>query len=340
MSSIKTTEWKVFYLKDLFLPIRGKRLTINDRKKGNIPFITAGENNNGVSDYIDNDVIIYKDKITIDMFCNCFYQPYNFACDDNIIVLDEIDITKNISPFVKLFIVSTISQDKYRFEYGRQYRIKNFNTHQIKLPSTKHGIPDWKFMEDYIKSLKNQIQSLYKNSLETKNQTKNSSLDTNNWKYFLVQDFFDVKLAKGDLKNDECENGFYPLISSGINNFGILCYTNGQSTISNKKDSLIFKKNSITLDMFCNAFYRDKDFYAVSHGRVNILKPKTQLNKFHLLFITTLLNNEKFKFSYGRAVYSNTIKDMKIKLPVASDNTPDWKFMENYIKSLPYGDCI
>ncbi|ECK1938082.1 hypothetical protein FQW23_03440 [Campylobacter lari] len=71
-----------------------------------------------------------------------------------------------------------------------------------------------------------------------------------------------------------------------------------------------------------------------------MLKPKTQLNKFHLLFITTLLNNEKFKFSYGRAVYSNTIKDMKIKLPVASDNTPDWKFMENYIKSLPYGDCI
>ena len=34
------------------------------------------------------------------------------------------------------------------------------------------------------------------------------------------------------------------------------------------------------------------------------------------------------------------IKKTKIKLPSDSEGNPDWKFMENYIKSLSYGDRI
>ena len=33
------------------------------------------------------------------------------------------------------------------------------------------------------------------------------------------------------------------------------------------------------------------------------------------------------------------IKSTKIKLPT-KDNKPNWEYMENYIKSLPYGDRI
>ena len=29
-----------------------------------------------------------------------------------------------------------------------------------------------------------------------------------------------------------------------------------------------------------------------------------------------------------------------IKLPVTLDGEPDWQFMENYMKSLPYGDRL
>lgn len=33
-------------------------------------------------------------------------------------------------------------------------------------------------------------------------------------------------------------------------------------------------------------------------------------------------------------------KNMEIKLPVDSNGEPDWQFMENYIKALPYGDRL
>ena len=75
------------------------------------------------------------------------------------------------------------------------------------------------------------------------------------------------------------------------------------------------------------------------------------------LFIQTLLTANRFKYAYGRKVTEDKYAEDEIKLPVitSADGTPiidesnefsdegyipDWQFMENYIKSLPYGDRI
>lgn len=115
-------------------------------------------------------------------------------------------------------------------------------------------------------------------------------------------------LPTGDLKFNNCIPGKYHLISSSENENGVVCYTNGNSTISVKDNSKVFKGGCITLDMFCNAFYQENSFFAVAHGRVNILLPKICMNKYHQLYICTLLNKEKYRYSYGRAVYSNVEK--------------------------------
>jgi hypothetical protein len=88
--------------------------------------------------------------------------------------------------------------------------------------------------------------------------------------------------------------------------------------------------------MFCHANYQGVPYYAVGHGRVNILLPKFTLNKFIGLFICTLINREVYRFSYGRAVYSTVAEKMIIRLPVTPSGEPDWQFMEDYIKSLPF----
>lgn len=64
------------------------------------------------------------------------------------------------------------------------------------------------------------------------------------------------------------------------------------------------------------------------------------LNKFTGLFITCLLRQERYRYSYGRAYKLDLIRNTKLKLPVMPDGKPDWQFMENYIKSLPYGDRL
>lgn len=110
--------------------------------------------------------------------------------------------------------------------------------------------------------------------------------------------------------------------------------------------------------MFCNAFYQPKEFYAVSHGRVNILTPLFEEMDCKIgLFIATLINKERYRFSYGRAVYSSVISKLKINLPIEYDENnnpkldekaqysdhkyiPDFKLMKEYIESLDYGTSL
>ena len=53
----------------------------------------------------------------------------------------------------------------------------------------------------------------------------------------------------------------------------------------------------------------------------------------------SILNMMKYKYSYGRKLSQDRLAEEIIKLPVKND-IPDWAFMENYIKQMPYGDII
>ena len=145
-----TEKWHWFNLCDLFKFTRGKRLTKLDSIQGDTPLVTAGEQNQGVNRYVDNDMEVYSNCITIDMFGYSVYRGYEFCCDDNILVLEP---KLYMSKYIMIFIATVINKDKYKCAYGRQYRQKTLTKHKIKLPTDKENNPDWYFMEEYIKSL-------------------------------------------------------------------------------------------------------------------------------------------------------------------------------------------
>jgi hypothetical protein len=51
------------------------------------------------------------------------------------------------------------------------------------------------------------------------------------------------------------------------------------------------------------------------------------------------LSQNQFRYAYGRSANPQNIKNLIIQLP-SKNNKPDWDFMENYIKSIPYGDLV
>jgi len=161
------------------------------------------------------------------------------------------------------------------------------------------------------------------------------------WSYFTIKDLFNVQLATGDIKAGDCLPGDIPLVSSGMLNNGVVEYIDEMGDGVSK----IFKANKITVDMFGQAFYQPFDFFSVSHGRVNILASKNpNFNKYHGLFISTIINNEKYRFSYNRACYSGVIEGLRIKLPSIVDSEGkvqvDWDIIENFIKGLSYSNLI
>ena len=340
--------WKRFYLGRLFDIKKGKRLTSEDQEDGENNYIGAIDSNNGVANRIGQKPIHNGNTISLSYngsVGEAFYQaePY-WATDDVNALYSRYD---NFNEFIGLFLAATIRQEKYRFSYGRKWTLENMKITEICLPIQHNAdgsifidttcqysddgyVPDWQFMEDYIKSLH------YK-PLTTKNKTGQApDLNVSEWKEFRVGDLFQVELAKGDIKFNEVDDGDIPLVSSGESNNGVVGYID---SFGDGK-SEIFPANRITVDMFGNAFYQNEPFFAVSHGRVNILNPKFNLTKNIGLFVSTIIKQEQYKFSYGRAVYSGVAENMSIVLPVNSDGNPDWQFMENYIKALPYGDRL
>ena len=56
------------------------------------------------------------------------------------------------------------------------------------------------------------------------------------------------------------------------------------------------------------------------------------INEFTALFIVTLLNMERYRYSYASAFVVDSIKKTKIRLPIGDDQKPHWDFIEEFMK--------
>ena len=105
-----------------------------------------------------------------------------------------------------------------------------------------------------------------------------------------------------------------------------------------------FKGNVLTTEKVkCKAFYQPIAFCATSD--VNILQNNIHMNKYVGLFIATVIDfNENFRWTYGRQCRVADTKEIRLKLPAVKKANgkyePNWQFMEDYIKSLPYSSYL
>ena len=134
LKNFKYIKWKEFNLEKLFgKATRGKRLKAEDRLSGDLPFVTAGERNTGISAFIRNDVKIFPENtVTIDMFGSAKYRNYKYGADDHIAVVNTSNLKKESS----LFVTAAIHKSSYngQFNYGRNFYAKDADNLSIMLP--------------------------------------------------------------------------------------------------------------------------------------------------------------------------------------------------------------
>ena len=144
--------WKSFNLKDLYgKSTRGKRLKSEDRIPGMLPFVTAGEAEEGISAFIDNDVEVFdKNTITIDMFGSAKYRNYRYGADDHVAVVH----TESVPMKAAIFVTSACHKAAHtgKFDYGHNFYAKDADTLDIKLPA-KDGKPDYEAMAALISAV-------------------------------------------------------------------------------------------------------------------------------------------------------------------------------------------
>lgn len=347
--NMDTNKWQWFRLADLFdKPYKGFAYNAQNLMMCSfddinaLRYVTRTDVNNGCKGYVINEgfeEIENGNAITIgDTTSTIYYQADKFICGDHIVVLRSKDLNKTRG----MFLVTLLNGERYRYNYGRAFKKELIYNTQIKLPVDSKGNPDWKWIENYVKEtlipkLPRKAKAIWKKQFNTKPiQTDKLQLNTVKWQWFKIENVFDVVAGKYHYPA-EYMLGSTPYLSATAVNNGV----------GNHIDlAAEFNGGAITTEKVgCTTFYQPIPFCATSD--VNILRRKDRkpINKYIGLFLSSVIDfNEGYRWNYGRQCRVNDTKAIKVKLPAIQNDygeyEPDWQFMEDYIKSLPYSACL
>ncbi|MCL1881066.1 MAG: restriction endonuclease subunit S [Oscillospiraceae bacterium] len=202
----------------------------------------------------------------------------------------------------------------------------------IKLPVDYNDSPNWEFMERYIKSLH------HKSITTTVTKNKHLQLNPNEWGEFRIGQFFTVKRGSRIVRNKD-----YFTFQTNDYCYNVITSTKLNNGVDGYYHSFNCPKNSIVCcgeagGMFTT--YQPTECWVMDRARTFKPKKDVPINKNIGLFLATIFNQNQYKYSYGRTPNPQGIEQTIIKLPVNKEKSPDWAYMESYIKSLPYSDRI
>ncbi len=331
------SQWQEFDFRDIFSIMRGKRLTTAKQISGDIAYISSTKENNGIDNYVipPEKHHVFNNAITLNNSGSigyCFYHPYDFIASDHCTVLDIKDENIKLNTILFLFLKPVIETMKQKYGFAREMSNDRLSKEKILLP-VKNNFPDWKFMEDYIKDKAKNI--VYNNPvIYPKNII---SLDSVKWGEFSISALFEIE--KGERLTEAYRvSGDTPLITASAYNNGITNFID-KDTFKNSKSLFV---NKITIDMFGNVFYHDYQYFSDDNIHTLIFNNELNINlsKYTYLFLIAIIEQISSKYGFGRQVRLHRLKKEVILLPVDSENQPNWQFMEDYIKSLPYSKSL
>lgn len=157
------------------------------------------------------------------------------------------------------------------------------------------------------------------------NASLNEKLRTVKWGEYKIEDLFTSQNGDFDIQKKHINNKGEYVVTAGLSNSGIL----GKSDINAK----IFKKNTITIDMFGNAFYRQFNYKMVTHARVFSLTPNFHITKRQGIFLANCFFYLSNKFGFDNMCSWEKIKTRTIWIPY-KNNKINLDFMESFVAEL------
>lgn len=286
-----------------------------------IAFVVRSAQNNGVKGYVEkvNGIEPFEGGlITVALggaILSSFLQPKPFYTAQNVAVLRPLS---DMSINEKIYYCQCIEANRYRYSaFGREAN----NTLKLLSVPALEELPEWV----------NRMPFPSYNKIKGAVQDEKLPFSTKQWKSFKYNQLFVVKKGKRVTKLD-LSHGSTPFLGAIDRNNGIREYTELVA---------MHPANTITVNYngsVGEAFYQDAPYWASDD--VNILYPKFSLNKYIAMFLITIIRQDKYRFNYGRKWHKERMEDSFMSLPATEDGCPDWEYMENYIKSLPFSASI
>lgn len=287
-----------------------------------INFVSRTAQNNGVVAQVAADSNIKpfpSGFITVALggsVLSAFVQARPFYTAFHVMVLKP---RKEMTLQEKLYYCMCIQANAYRYNYGRQ---ANKTLRDIELPDTG-SIPEW-VNDTLIEPVKTAVIC----------QQKHLSLNVADWKEFRIGDLFMLERCKNSSSGELFDGNDCYYLGAKKSDNGVMRRVARNDLVVSKGNCIVFIGNGQGSVGYAN--YMDEDFIGTADLTVGY---NERLNKYIGMFIVTLLDLERPKYSFGRK-WSSRIASTTIKLPATAQGLPDWEYMEQYIRSLSHSDKI
>ncbi len=339
VKSLKDREWKDFQICKLFeiKNVYGK--PIENYIDGNIPYISTSTLNNGLISFVkaNERCISSKNAISIDPIKGkAFFHEYNFVGRGFSGASINLLYKKDLNKYVALFLCKTIENTALnKASYGYLFNSDRLKRAKIMLPINSKGEPDYEFMEEYIKEREIKLKEQYKVlKLTQLKKLKKNIIDNKSWCDFRIKAIFPVLVAgksKGLNHLEQVHEQGIPYLGATNRNNGVLCFVEkaGNEYLIQKGNCIAFIRNGEGSMGY--SIYKSEDFIATSDITVGY---NNKLNKYSGMFITTIADRVRGKYSFNYKRSDTRLKKEILTLPVTDTGEPDYEYMESYMKYL------
>jgi hypothetical protein len=158
-------------------------------------------------------------------------------------------------------------------------------------------------------------------------------INTDSWADFRVGDLFNIHPTKAyKMTNSQIlDGGKTPVIANSAYNNGIGGYSSLEAT---EKGNMITFSDTVDANTI---FYQPEDYVGYPHVQgLYPIKFEDKWNQYTYQFFASVFRKSALTkgFDYGNKFRRDIAVDLIIKLPVTSDGTPDWNYMESYMKAV------
>ena len=291
-----------------------------------IPFVSRTANNNGVVARVSPiKGITPNPKHTLSLagggsVLSCFYQDEPYYSGRDLFVLSPIEEMSKNEMILYSYIITA---NKYKYNYGRQ---ANKTFQDLILPEL-----------DEIKVLANASLDADFTFEEIPLISSPINLDSVKWDWFDVKEIFPrIEKCKCSNATELLEDGDdIAYIGAKKSDNGVMRYVKYDETLVTEGNCIVFIGDGQGSVGYC--IYQPKDFIG---STTLVAGYNPHLNQYIAQFLIAILDKERYRYSFGRKYNKAAITSTRIKLPYKSNGSPNWEFMENYIKSLPYSSNI
>lgn len=261
---------------------------------------------------------------------SAFYHRYEFVASDHVTKLKRDGLDK----YAYLFLIPLINRLSEKYSFNREINDERIKREKLLLPVDAQGNPDFAFMSSFMQEVERDILATTLKYFHNKQNTNTITPPSKNqltYKDFLLRNLFHL-LEPGKSKGlnhlQRKERGISYLGATNLNN-GVLDFVEPVPSMVQRGNCIAFIRNGEGSMGY--AVYKAEDFIATSDMTIGY---NAHLNKYTGTYITTIADRIRGKYNFGYKRNAQRLAKEIITLPTTPDGTPDWEYMEAYMRQI------